>query len=112
MTDSENTRLLVPAADVTDPEVTILVPALNEELTIGGFVEWCRQGIAASGARVEILIVDSSTDRTAEIAVAGGARALKAPRRGLGRAHIDAIPHVRGRFVIMGDADCTHRFRE
>ena len=112
MTDSENTRLLVPATDVTDPEVTILVPALNEELTIGGFVEWCRQGIAASGARVEILIVDSSTDRTAEIAVAGGARVLKVPRRGLGRAYIDAIPHVRGRFVIMGDADCTYDFRE
>ncbi len=112
MTDSENTRLLVPATDVTDLEVTILVPALNEELTIGGFVEWCRQGIAASGARVEILIVDSSTDRTAEIAVAGGARVLKVPRRGLGRAYIDAIPHVRGRFVIMGDADCTYDFRE
>ncbi len=111
MTDSENTRLLVPAADVTDPEVTILVPALNEELTIGGFVDWCRQGIAASGARVEILIVASSTDRTAEIAVAGGARVLKVPRRGLGRAYIDAIPHVRGRFVIMGDADCTYDFR-
>ncbi len=104
--------LLTPAMDIVDPEVTILVPALNEELTIGGFVEWCRQGIAASGARVEILIVDSSTDRTAEIAVAGGARVLKVPRRGLGRAYIDAIPHVRGRFVIMGDADCTYDFRE
>ena len=104
--------LLTPAMDIVDPEVTILVPALNEELTIGGFVEWCRQGIAASGERVEILIVDSSTDRTAEIAVAGGARVLKVPRRGLGRAYIDAIPHVRGRFVIMGDADCTYDFRE
>jgi len=108
----DDVRLLVPAADVADPEVTILVPALNEELTIGGFVDWCRQGIAASGARVEILIVDSSTDRTADIAQAGGARVLKVPRRGLGRAYIDAIPHVRGRFIIMGDADCTYDFRD
>ena len=60
---------------------------------------------------MEILIVDSSSDRTAEIAVAKGARVLKTPRRGLGRAYIDAIPHVRGRFVIMGDADCTYDFR-
>src|SRR6266852_6435252 len=114
MNDStaDDVRLLTPANDTPDPEVTILVPALNEELTIGGFVEWCRQGIAASGERVEILIVDSSTDRTAEIAVAGGARVLKVPRCGLGRAYIDAIPHVRGRFVIMGDADCTYDFRE
>src|SRR4249920_1850863 len=104
---SNDFRLLTPPDDVADPEVTILVPALNEEITIGRFVAWCRQGIAASGARVEILIVDSSTDRTAEIAQAGGARVLKVPRRGLGRAYIDAIPHIRGRFVIMGDADCT-----
>jgi glycosyltransferase involved in cell wall biosynthesis len=109
---STDTRLLTPLDDVADPEVTILVPALNEEITIGRFVDWCRQGIAASGARVEILIVDSSTDRTAEIAQAGGARVLKVPRRGLGRAYIDAIPHIRGRFVIMGDADCTYDFRE
>jgi glycosyltransferase involved in cell wall biosynthesis len=107
----DDIQLLIPAADVSDPEVTILVPALNEELTIGQFVDWCRQGIAASGARVEILIVDSSTDRTPEIAQAGGARVLKVPKRGLGRAYIDAIPHIRGRFIIMGDADCTYDFR-
>jgi glycosyltransferase involved in cell wall biosynthesis len=104
--------LLIPPDDVADPEVTILVPALNEEITIGRFVEWCRQGIATSGARVEILIVDSSTDRTPEIAQAAGARVLRVPKRGLGRAYIDAIPHIRGRFVIMGDADCTYDFRE
>jgi len=109
---SDDVRLLIPAADVSDPEITILVPALNEELTIGRFVEWCREGIATSGACVEILIVDSSTDRTSEIAVSHGARVLKVPRRGLGRAYIDAIPHVRGRFIIMGDADCTYDFRE
>jgi glycosyltransferase involved in cell wall biosynthesis len=112
MESHDDIRLLTPAADVADPEVTILVPALNEELTIARFVDWCRQGIAASGGRVEILIVDSSTDRTAEIAQAGGARVLKVPKRGLGRAYIDAIPHIRGRFVIMGDADCTYDFRE
>jgi glycosyltransferase involved in cell wall biosynthesis len=112
MLSPDDIQLLPPADDVADPEVTILVPALNEELTIGRFVEWCRQGIAASGARVEILIVDSSTDRTPEIAVAAGARVLRVPKRGLGRAYIDAIPHIRGRFIIMGDADCTYDFRE
>jgi glycosyltransferase involved in cell wall biosynthesis len=104
-------HLLLPQTDVAEPEVTILVPALNEELTIGRFVDWCREGIAASGARVEILIVDSSSDRTADIAVTRGARVLKVPKRGLGRAYIDALPYIRGRFVIMGDADCTYDFR-
>jgi glycosyltransferase involved in cell wall biosynthesis len=60
----------------------------------------------------EILIVDSSTDGTAEIALAGGARVLCTPRRGLGRAYIDALPYIRGRYVVMGDADCTYDFRQ
>ncbi|MBY5812235.1 glycosyltransferase family 2 protein [Rhizobium leguminosarum] len=104
--------LLTPDDDVTEPEVTILVPSLNEELTIGTFVDWCSEGIAASGAAVEILIVDSSTDRTPEIARDRGARVLRTPKRGLGRAYIDAIPFVRGKFIIMGDADCTYDFRQ
>jgi glycosyltransferase involved in cell wall biosynthesis len=58
------------------------------------------------------VIVDSSTDATAEIALAKGARVLKAPKRGLGRAYIDAMPYIRGRYIIMGDCDCTYDFRE
>jgi glycosyltransferase involved in cell wall biosynthesis len=108
---SEDARLLVPPADASDPEVTILVPALDEERTIGQFIDWCQEGATGVGASVEILIVDSSSDRTAAIALAKGARVLTTPRRGLGRAYIDAIPYVRGRFIIMGDADCTYDFR-
>src|SRR5579871_3684863 len=99
-------RLLLPARDVEAPDVTILVPTLNEERTVGMFMAWCHEGIAKSGLKVEILIADSSTDRTPEIALEGGARVVRAPKRGLGRAYIDTIPFVRGKFIIMGDADC------
>ena len=104
-------ELLRPVDDVEDPEVSIVIPAVNEELTISDFVAWCRQGLDDAGARGEILIIDSSTDRTAELALAGGARVLRTPKRGLGRAYIDALPFIRGRYVIMGDADCTYDFR-
>lgn len=103
--------LIVPADDEPEPVLSIVIPALNEEITIGQFVDWCRAGIAEAGVKAEILIVDSSTDRTAEIALARGARVLKTPRRGLGRAYIDATPFIRGRYVLMGDADCTYDFR-
>jgi hypothetical protein len=91
--------------------VSICVPCLNEELTIGEFVDWCRQGLAEAGVTGEIVIVDSSTDRSPAIANAHGARVLRFPQRGLGRAYIDAIPHLRGRFVILGDCDLTYDFR-
>lgn len=109
---SSGVELIVPANDVPLPEFSIVVPALDEEITIGRFVEWCLLGIKAAGIQGEILIIDSSSDRTAEIAVAHGARVLKTPKRGLGRAYIDALPYIRGRYVLMGDADCTYDFRE
>jgi len=109
--DSE-LRLLVPDDDVSDPELSIVIPALNEQVTIGRFVEWCREGLQQAGIRGEILIVDSSSDGTSDLALSGGARVLKAPKRGLGRAYIDALPFIRGKFVLMGDADCTYDFRE
>ena len=110
ITDGDVT-LLVPERDEPEPEVSIVIPALNEALTIEDFVAWCHKGLADAGVKGEILIVDSSTDETSELALAGGARVLRTPKRGLGRAYIDALPYVRGRYVIMGDADCTYDFR-
>jgi glycosyltransferase involved in cell wall biosynthesis len=104
--------LYIPPDDVADPLLSIVIPALNEELNISEFIRWCKEGLEAAAIAGEILIVDSSTDRTAELALAAGARILKTPKRGLGRAYIDAIPYIRGRYILMGDADCTYDFRE
>jgi hypothetical protein len=101
-----------PPIGQSEIDVSIVVPALNEELTIGEFVDWCHEGLRQAGVRGEILIVDSSTDRTAELAEGKGARVLRVPKRGLGRAYIDAVPHIRGKYVIMGDCDLTYDFRE
>lgn len=98
--------------DQTEPLVTILVPSLNESLVIGEFVDWCFQGIGQAGVTGEVLIADSSTDDTASVAERHGARVLRLPRRGLGQAYIDALPQVRGRYVILGDCDLTYDFRE
>ena len=101
-----------PQGVLTGVLVSIVVPCLNEELCIGEFVDWCHEGLAKAGVTGEVLIVDSSTDRSPEIAEQHGARVLRVPRRGLGRAYIDAIPAIRGRYVIMGDCDLTYDFRE
>lgn len=107
-------ELFVPETDdlTATPELSIVVPALNEEITIGEFVEWCKQGLAEAGVTGEILIVDSSKDRTPQIALAHGARVLRCPKRGLGRAYIDALPYIRGKYVVLGDCDLTYDFRE
>ena len=109
-----NIKLILPDSYYLseNPEISIVVPALNEEITVGEFVDWCREGLQKAGVNGQILIVDSSTDRTPEIALAHGAEVLKVPKGGLGRAYIDATPFIRGRYMLMGDADLTYDFRE
>lgn len=105
--------LRVPAVEAaSEPRLSIVIPAMDEEAVIGEFLDWCSEGIDGAGIFAEIIIVDSSSDRTGDIALAKDARVLKTPHRGLGRAYIDAIPFIRGRYVLMGDADCTYDFRE
>jgi len=105
------TRPLEAAPTGGPVEVSIVVPCLNEELTIGEFVDWCSEGLAAAGVDGEVLIVDSSSDRSPVIAAEHGARVITVPRRGLGQAYIDAVPHVRGEMAILGDCDLTYDFR-
>ena len=49
-TDDPEVTLLVPADDVASPELSIVIPALNEEITIETFIDWCHEGIAAAGS--------------------------------------------------------------
>jgi Glycosyl transferase family 2 len=93
-------------------EVSIVVPSLDEEITAGEFVDWCKEGLEQAGVSGQILIVDSSTDQTPEIVLAHGGEVLRTPKRGLGRAYIDAAGYIRGKWIIMGDADLTYDFRE
>jgi glycosyltransferase involved in cell wall biosynthesis len=109
------TRVDRPSArmrPVSSKTVSIVIPCLNEEQVIGEFVDWCKEGLREAGREGQILIVDSSTDDSPRIAEEHGAEVLRVPKRGLGRAYIDALPHVRGDYIIMGDCDLTYEFRE
>jgi glycosyltransferase involved in cell wall biosynthesis len=104
---------LMPAGAGPGPvELSIVVPSLNEEITVGEFVDWCKDGLERAGVRGQILIVDSSSDKTSDIVLAHGGEVLRTPKRGLGRAYIDAASYIRGQWIIMGDADLTYDFRE
>lgn len=69
--------LHLPREDVDEPEISLVVPAADEELTVGEFVEWGKQGLEQAGVAGEIVIVDSSSDRT-ERSRSGMARASSA----------------------------------
>jgi glycosyltransferase involved in cell wall biosynthesis len=109
---AEIQHLLPPGAPVGPVELSLVVPALNESITVGEFVDWCHEGLRSAGVTGQVLIVDSSTDDTPNIVLAHGGEVLRVPKRGLGRAYIDAVPYIRGKWIVMGDADLTYDFRE
>lgn len=94
-----------------NPEVSVLIPTKNEEITIEKFINWVHEGFENAGVFGEIVLADSSTDKTAELAEKLGAKVVKVNRSGLGLAYRMAIPHLRGKYVLVGDADCTYDFR-
>ena len=58
-------------------KVSVIVPAHNEEKYVGRCIESVKQAAARVKCGVEVIVVcNRCTDRTAEIALAGGARVV------------------------------------
>lgn len=92
-------------------ELTILMPCLNEALTVGACVRQARAFLATSGIAGEVVVADNgSTDGSRELAQAEGARVVPVAERGYGAALRTGIEAAQGRFVIMGDSDCSYDF--
>jgi dolichol-phosphate mannosyltransferase len=91
-------------------KVSVVLPALNEEEAIGKVIDEIPvEELAAKGYQIEIIVVDNgSTDKTAEIAAAQGAKVISEPNRGKGRAIRTGFGAVSGDFVFMLDSDFTY----
>jgi glycosyltransferase involved in cell wall biosynthesis len=91
------------------PEISVIVPCLNEEKAIGSVVDKAFEGIRRTGMTGEVVVVDNgSTDASAAIAEANGAIVVREPCRGYGSAYLAGLDAARGDYVIMGDADDTY----
>jgi glycosyltransferase involved in cell wall biosynthesis len=96
-----------------EPEISVVIPCLDEEEAVGSVVDQALEGIARSGRSGEVIVVDNgSVDRSAEIAEEHGARVVSEPRTGYGSAYLAGIAAATGRYVVMGDADETYPMRE
>jgi glycosyltransferase involved in cell wall biosynthesis len=100
-----------PTAAEEMPEVSVVMPCLNESATIGGCVSSALQTIEQLHLSGEVIVGDNgSTDGSQEIAAALGARVVSVAARGYGSAMQGAIAAARGRFVIAGDCDGSYDF--
>jgi glycosyltransferase involved in cell wall biosynthesis len=95
------------------PEISVVIPCLNEEEAVGAVIDQAWEGIDASGRPGEVIVVDNaSTDRSAEVAAAHGAIVVREERPGYGSAYLAGLAVARGDFIVMGDADETYPMRD
>jgi glycosyltransferase involved in cell wall biosynthesis len=96
-----------------EPEISVVVPCLNEEEAVGNVVDQAFEGIRRSGFTGEVIVVDNgSTDASAEVADQHGARVVTEPQPGYGSAYLAGLAEARGQYVVMGDADGTYPLQE
>jgi glycosyltransferase involved in cell wall biosynthesis len=92
-------------------ELTILMPCLNESLTLPACIGKAKASLERLGIEGEVLIADNgSTDGSQEIARKLGARVVPVQEKGYGAALRGGIEAAAGKFIIMGDADDSYDF--
>ncbi len=95
------------------PEISVIIPCLNEEEAVGKVVDKAFEGIRRSARVGEVIVVDNgSTDTSATVAAAHGATVVSERRRGYGSAYLAGLEAARGEYVVMGDADDTYPLDE
>jgi hypothetical protein len=91
------------------PQISVVLPCLDEERAVGAVVDEAFVGIARTGLAGEVIVVDNgSTDRSAQIAAAHGAVVVHENRRGYGSAYLAGLAAVRGDYIVLADADGTY----
>ena len=92
-------------------DVSVVMPCLNEERSVGACVVSAWEGIRKANLRGEVIVADNgSTDRSVAVAAAAGARVVHEPRRGYGNAYLKGFAAARGRVIVMGDSDDSYDF--
>ena len=92
-------------------ELTILMPCLNEALTLATCINKAKTFLETNNIDGEILIADNgSTDGSQDIAKELGARVVNIQEKGYGAALIGGCNNALGKYVIMGDSDDSYDF--
>jgi glycosyltransferase involved in cell wall biosynthesis len=90
--------------------ISVVIPAYNEERFLPQTLERVHQAVkrldAAPGRVIEVIVVDNaSSDRTAEIALASGARVVPVPEHNIARVRNAGAGAASGELLIFLDAD-------
>jgi glycosyltransferase involved in cell wall biosynthesis len=98
--------------DQTKFDYSVVLPCLNEELTLGFCINEIFEGAKSENLSVEVIVSDNgSTDSSIVVAQKYGAKIVHVPLRGYGAALNAGIREAKSEVVIVGDSDMSYNFR-
>jgi len=98
---------------MSDIEVSVVMPCLNEASTVGVCVEKALRTMEELGVKGEVVVADNgSTDDSVAVAEKAGARVVHQSEKGYGNAYIKGFQEAKGKYIIMGDADDSYDFTD
>ncbi|TKJ42289.1 hypothetical protein CEE37_01015 [candidate division LCP-89 bacterium B3_LCP] len=90
-------------------EVSVVMPCLNEEVTVGICIGKAMDTMEKAGIKGEVVISDNgSTDKSVEIAEGLGARVVHQSEKGYGNAYIKGLSEAKGKYIVMADSDDSY----
>ena len=92
------------------PDLSVIIPALNEEKNLEILLPLLSEVITDLGLAVDIIVVDGgSHDETKAVATGLGARVVDQQERGYGGALLAGFAAATAPYVITMDADLSHQ---
>ena len=108
-TTGSGTAIIALVVETAPLDVSVVLPCLNEERSVASCVTEALAAISRAGWTGEVVVVDNGCkDRSAELAVAAGARVVREDTRGYGAAILRGIRSARGSVIVIADADSTY----
>ncbi|MGC1120988.1 MAG: glycosyltransferase family 2 protein [Candidatus Methanofastidiosia archaeon] len=93
-------------------KVSVIFPTRNEEFTIMGCIVKVRETLGQYSFDTEVIVCDSSTDSTPQIARDLGAAVIYCDKLGYGYACRKGLQHSSGNILVICDADGTYPLEE
>jgi glycosyltransferase involved in cell wall biosynthesis len=92
-------------------EVSVVMPCLNEENSVGICVRKAKEVFAREGIRGEIIVADNgSTDCSCVVAEKAGAKVVVESQPGYGAAYLRGLEEAQGKFIVIADSDNSYNF--
>jgi glycosyltransferase involved in cell wall biosynthesis len=91
-----------------DIDISVVLPCRNEEMALPFVLKEIKEVVKNNNLKAEIIVSDSSTDRSPDIALEEKVILAKHGKEGYGNAYLEGFKVTNGKYIIMLDADGSY----